>query len=397
MKAKTIITTLLLCICSTLTSWASIPPRPAKYNPLCDYAHVVDPNLEDSLRSMIHKMSEIAQIQFLVLTVEDLEGESAAVYATEVGQQWGVGYEGHDNGIVMLIKPRNEKGDGDVFIAVGSGNEHLLTDALTRHIIETKMIPYLKKEDYVMAIMEGVAACVDVVNGEYNLTTDELNAPTPEEESRDMWSTILAILTMGGLCFYILGPGRKKKERKAKLFNGIAMAVTRAKRDEHEEKARKGGMKKKEIKEAIEANIENYESRLHFRPATPEEFHELAKEGLKLGVTQERIDEILAEMKDYTLECLTVSYPEDAIKPNAKKALAFGNDEAAVEAAIEEAKENLRTGRSKPHFNEKYHLHDYSYYHYEESGGYSSGGGSGSSGDSWGGGSFSGGGAGSRF
>lgn len=393
---KAFITTLLFCFSSILVSWAGIPPRPAKFDLLCDYAHVVDPALENDLRSMIHKMSEIANIQMLVITVEDLEGESAATYATEVGQKWGVGYKGHDNGIVMLIKPRNSNGGGEVFIAVGSGNEHLLTDALTRHIIDTKMIPYLKKEDYTTAIIEGVAACVDVVNGEYNLTPEELNSTTPEEESRDWWSSFLAILTMGGLGFYVYGPGRKKKEKKAKFFNGIATAVTRAKRDEHEEKARKAGVSKKVIKQAIEANIENYERRLHYRPATPTEFHKLAEEGLKLGITQERIDEILAEMKDYTLECLTMSANENAIAPNAKKAAAFGNDEAAIETAIEEAKENIRTGRSAKHYDAHNHLHDYSYYGYDGGGGSSSSSFDGGGG-SYGGGGFSGGGAGSRF
>lgn len=394
---KALVTTLLLCICSTLTSWAGIPPRPAKFDLLCDYAHVVEPELEDSLRSMIHQMSKIANVQMLVITVEDLEGESAAVYATEVGQKWGVGYKGQDNGIVMLIKPRNEKGGGEVFIAVGTGNEHLLTDALTRHIIETKMVPYLKKENYTMAIIEGVSACIDVVNGEYNLTPDELSSTTPEDESRDWWSSLLAILTMGGLGFYVYGPGRKKKEKKAKYFNGIATAVTRAKRDEHEEKARKAGINKRVIKQAIEANIENYEARLHFRPATPAQFHELAEEGLKLGLTQERIDEIFAEMKEYTLECLTMSANENAIAPNAKKAAAFGNDEAAIEKATEEAKENIRTGRSAKHYDANNHLHDFSYYNYDGGGGssYSSSGGGG--GGSYGGGGFSGGGAGSRF
>lgn len=345
---------------------------------------------------MIHKMSEIANIQMLVITVEDLEGESAATYATEVGQKWGVGYKGHDNGIVMLIKPRNSKGGGEVFIAVGSGNEHLLTDALTRNIIETKMIPSLKKEDYTTAIIEGVAACVDVVNGEYHLTAEELSAPSPQDENRDWWSSLLAILTMGGLGFYVYGPGRKKKEKKAKYFNGIATAVTRAKRDEHEEKARKAGINKRVIKQAIEANIENYEARLHFRPATPTEFHKLAEEGLKLGITQERIDEIFAEMKEYTLECLTMSANENAIAPNAKKAAAFGNDEVAIAKATEEAKENIRTGRSTKHYDAHNHLHDYSYYNYDGGGG-SSFSSSDGGGGSYGGGGFSGGGAGSRF
>lgn len=164
---KALITTLLLCLCTVLTSWAGIPPRPAQYDLFCDYAHLVpDSAMHLGIEEKLLEQCDSAGVQLLILTVNDLEGMEPAMYATEVGNTWGVGGKDYDNGIVMLIKPRNEHGDGQVFIATGFGNEGALPDGTVHQIVQ-EMLPALKSENYVGSILLGATKCLKAVKGEY--------------------------------------------------------------------------------------------------------------------------------------------------------------------------------------------------------------------------------------
>jgi len=42
----------------------------------------------------------------VVLTVKTLNGEDKSMYATEVGQKWGAGQKGFDNGVIILLKEK---------------------------------------------------------------------------------------------------------------------------------------------------------------------------------------------------------------------------------------------------------------------------------------------------
>ena len=55
-------------------------------------------------------------------------------------------------------------------IATGYGVEHLLTDAMSRRIIERDIIPYFKRNDYYGGLNRGADAIFEVLKGEYQGT-----------------------------------------------------------------------------------------------------------------------------------------------------------------------------------------------------------------------------------
>ena len=75
-----------------------------------------------------------------VVTVNDLGYYTAAEFAYEIGEQWGVRSDDKRNGVVLLLKPRNET-SGEVYISVGYDLEGAIPDAIAKRIIETKMMP----------------------------------------------------------------------------------------------------------------------------------------------------------------------------------------------------------------------------------------------------------------
>lgn len=169
---------------ATFASFAQVvspmsPPRLVN-----DFAGLFTPTqvreLEDSLLSFDRATSS----QIVVVTVSDLNGYAVGDYALSLLREWGVGDKEKNNGVVLLIKPRNENGAGQVFIATGYGAEGVLPDSKTGRIIDRQMIPWLKRGDYYTAAANATQAIRDSLRGEY--TADE-------EESED-WIFVIPFL-----------------------------------------------------------------------------------------------------------------------------------------------------------------------------------------------------------
>ena len=64
-----------------------------------------------------HTTVELLEAGYEVVIVDNLGTYSAAQYAYEIGDQWGVHSKNKRNGVVILIKPRNSYGGGDVYIS----------------------------------------------------------------------------------------------------------------------------------------------------------------------------------------------------------------------------------------------------------------------------------------
>ena len=59
------------------------------------------------------------------------------------------------------------RNDRKIGISTGYGTEHLMTDAMSRRIIESDIIPYFKQNDYYGGLNRGADAIFEVMQGEY--------------------------------------------------------------------------------------------------------------------------------------------------------------------------------------------------------------------------------------
>lgn len=113
----------------------------------------------DQLEAQLVDYSNRTSTQIALVIVNSFQGYDKASYATDIGHKWGVGQKGFDNGVVVLLKPKETATDkkGDVFIAVGYGLEGIIPDAVAKRIIEVEMIPSFKKGDYYTGISKSIA------------------------------------------------------------------------------------------------------------------------------------------------------------------------------------------------------------------------------------------------
>ncbi|MFV0289998.1 MAG: TPM domain-containing protein [Mangrovibacterium sp.] len=146
-KIKSLITSLLFVFIAMQLVAQDIPERPNPPQLVNDLASVFSPSEINTLENDLQEFARSTSTQIVVLTVPSLNGYDISQFAFQVGEKWGVGQKGSNNGVVLLFKPKTAESKGQVFIATGYGLEGILPDATVNQIIDAEMIPRFKQND----------------------------------------------------------------------------------------------------------------------------------------------------------------------------------------------------------------------------------------------------------
>lgn len=166
-----------------------------------DFAGLFTDAQQQALEDSLVAFDRATSTQIAVVTLADLGGRTAADYATQLLTEWGVGQQGKDNGVVLLLKPRNEHGGGRVFIATGYGVEGALPDITAGRIIDFEMTPALREGDYYTAVERGTAAIRDALRDEY----------TAEGQTKGIWRQMAPALLVLGLFMLMMFFSAKRR------------------------------------------------------------------------------------------------------------------------------------------------------------------------------------------
>ncbi len=164
-KRKSVILSLLLAlfVIGTTSAQFKIPDIPKHQTSVYDYINLLSESQKNNLERKLIKYSDTTSTQIVIAIINSTEGENINYLGAQWGQKWGIGQAKEDNGILILLA----KNDRRIAINTGYGIEHLLTDALSKRIIERDIIPYFKQNDYPSGLNRGVYAIFEVLNGEY--------------------------------------------------------------------------------------------------------------------------------------------------------------------------------------------------------------------------------------
>lgn len=170
-KLHILLALLLLFVAGTTV--AQVPQRPNPPRLVNDFAGIFTDAQVMEMEGMLDAFADSTSNQIAVVTVPELYGYDKAQLAYEIGEQWGVGQDKFDNGIVILIKPKVGNSQGEVFIATGYGLEGAVTDAFARKVIERQMIPHFRENDYYGGVKSALDVLLPVISGE--ISTDEFS------------------------------------------------------------------------------------------------------------------------------------------------------------------------------------------------------------------------------
>lgn len=118
-----------------------------------DQADILRPEQELDLTSKSAALEAQTGRQFVVATVNSLEGRTIEDYGYRLGRTWGIGQKGKDDGVILLVAPNERK----VRVETGYGARVFLTDAVSSVIIRNAILPHFKQAppDYGGGIAEG--------------------------------------------------------------------------------------------------------------------------------------------------------------------------------------------------------------------------------------------------
>lgn len=160
------IITILFLFVTAVTAVADIPPRPDPPRLVNDLADILTAGEEAHLEQKLRFFHDTTSNQIVVVTVASLAGNDPAMFAYEIGQKWGVGQKGFNNGIVILVKPKTRNERGKAYIAVGYGLEPAIPDATAEKIMNLEMIPEFQRDDYFSGIDHAVDILMTMASGE---------------------------------------------------------------------------------------------------------------------------------------------------------------------------------------------------------------------------------------
>ena len=152
---------LLLSLVAVISYCAPVFPKLT--GRVVDEAGILSPKTKEELSKKLALFENNTSNQVVVVTLKSLQGDSISDFGYQLGRHWGIGQKGKDNGVLLIVAPKERK----VRIEVGYGLEGSLTDALASIIIQNKILPYFKKGDYDKGVLEGVKAIMGAIKGTF--------------------------------------------------------------------------------------------------------------------------------------------------------------------------------------------------------------------------------------
>ncbi len=166
---------ILLFLIIPAISFGQIPEKPVPPRLVNDFAGILSSKEVSALEQKLVNYNDTTSTQILVVLVNDLYGYEPSDYAFRLGEKWGVGQQQHNNGAVILIKPKTGNSRGQAYIATGYGLEGLIPDALAKRIVDQEMIPEFKNGSYFNGIWRATDVMMGLASGAFK--ADDYNQP----------------------------------------------------------------------------------------------------------------------------------------------------------------------------------------------------------------------------
>jgi uncharacterized protein len=178
------------------------PPRMVN-----DFSSLLSTDEQNQLEQVLQAFYYETSSQIYIVILDDLQGYDIAEYSQMLGEKWGVGTQGKDNGIVILVNPSPDRQHGKAFIATGYGLEGAVPDALANRIVDLDMVPCFKQQQYFNGLMAASKSIMELARGEY--TADEYLRSRAASQGSNI--PLVPVIIFFVILFSILGRSRTNR------------------------------------------------------------------------------------------------------------------------------------------------------------------------------------------
>lgn len=127
---------------------------PALSGPVIDEVGLLNSESKELLTRSLVSLKQNHQIQFQVYITTSLQGEEIASAAIQIFDQWKLGDEKTDKGLLFLVAPNEKR----IRIEVGQGLEGDIPDVIAKRIITDVVRPYFQSGDFNQGVVQGIVS-----------------------------------------------------------------------------------------------------------------------------------------------------------------------------------------------------------------------------------------------
>jgi uncharacterized protein len=188
--------TLALLTVTNMVSGQSIPEKPNPPRLVNDYANLLSTQEANALENKLVAFNDSSSTQIAVVIVNDLAGYVIEEYAQRLGEKWGIGQKGTNNGLVIIIKPRTDAGKGEVFIKPAYGLEGAVPDLICSQIVDNEILPAFRQDNYYQGLDKATSTIISLVRGEYTADQYAKKAKQPVKKAAPFGVFVIIIIVI---------------------------------------------------------------------------------------------------------------------------------------------------------------------------------------------------------
>jgi uncharacterized protein len=154
--------TLWLALLLSYAAQAELVAIPPLAHRVTDLTSTLSADQQASLESKLQAFEQAKGSQIAILIIPTTQPEDIAQYSIRVVDQWKLGREKQDDGVLILVA----KDDRKMRIEVGYGLEGAIPDAIAKRIVAEVMKPSFKQGDYYGGLDAAVTQISKLIDGE---------------------------------------------------------------------------------------------------------------------------------------------------------------------------------------------------------------------------------------
>jgi len=183
---KKLVLILLILPLFTVVKSKEIPAKPNPPKLVNDFANVMNPAEIADLENKLVAYFDSTSTQIVIVTEKSLDDDDIFDYTQRLAQSWGIGEKEKNNGILIYVAVA----DRQIRIQVGYGMEGVITDALSKRIIEENIKPNFKQGLYFQGLNEASTILISAASGEY------VYSRKSKRDKGFPWLTIVIVLAV---------------------------------------------------------------------------------------------------------------------------------------------------------------------------------------------------------
>lgn len=209
---STILLAFLLILILAPLAWG-VKNLPAPQGLINDFADIIPPSYREKMNLLALEVLNKAEATLTVVTFKDIGGANIDEFTNQLYEKWGVGKRGEDRGVMILLALKERK----LRIEVGYGLEGIIPDGLAGQIRDKAMIPYLKKGEYGLGLLNGLYSTANIIAKDRGIKLTGLPS-SPKRVSSKRGRSAYGIIAFVLLLFVFLFLFRSRRMGIGSLF-----------------------------------------------------------------------------------------------------------------------------------------------------------------------------------